>query len=91
MADAFTNANSEIVELNESKDKLRRLKPLPEIDDTFKQNYKLRCVHLKGFPREGTTLDDLLEFSSQYGPIETVQMRRFEDKSFKVSFFLLLL
>lgn len=83
VVDAFSNTTSEIVELNEAKDKLRRSKPLPDIDDSFKQNYKLRCVHLKGFPKEDTTLDELIEYCSQYGEIETVQMRRFEDKTFK--------
>lgn len=82
---AFENTKSETVELNEAKDKLRRLNPLPEIDDEFKKNYKLRAVHLKGFPREGTTLDELIEYAGQYGELEEVKMRKFEDKTFKVS------
>jgi len=83
IADAFLNGNSELVELNEANDKLRRLKPMPEVDDEFKQNYKLRAVHLKGFPKENTTLDELIEYCSQYGDVESVQMRRLEDKTFK--------
>ena len=85
IVDAFENGKSELIQLNESKDKLRRTKPLPEVDDEFRRTYRLRTVHLNGFPKVGTTLDDLIEFCSQYGTVESVQMRRFNDKSFKVS------
>lgn len=87
IVEAFETANSETVELNEAKDKLRRSVPLPEYDEKLKQDLKLKTVHLKGFPKETTTLDEMIEFCTQYGEVESVQMRRFPDKTFKVSSF----
>jgi len=83
IVEAFETANSETVELNEAKDKLRRSVPLPEYDEKLKQDLKLKTVHLKGFPKETTTLDEMIEFCTQYGEVESVQMRRFPDKTFK--------
>lgn len=85
VAAAFEDNQSELIQLNEAKDKLRRSVPLPEMDEKSKTDLNLRTIHFRGFPRENTTLDELIEFSSQYGEIEHVNMRRMPDKTFKVS------
>ena len=85
VAAAFEDGQSELIELSEAKDKLRRAVPLPEADEKFKADLNLRTIHFRGFPRENTTLDELIEFCSQYGEVEHVNMRKLADKKFKVS------
>lgn len=85
VAAAFEDNQSELIELNEAKDKLRRSVPLVEQDEKYKTDLNLRTIHFKGFPKEDTTLDELIEFSAQYGEVEHVNMRRLADKKFKVS------
>lgn len=88
---AMENVKSELVELNETKDKIRRSVALPDLDDDSKVEYRLKTVHIKGFPEEDTTLDDCIEFCSQYGKVKSVQMKRITpEKKFKVPFVFLI-
>ena len=85
MAAAFENSQSELVELNEARDKLRRTSPYEQANEEAKKELNLRTIHFRGFPKENTTLDELIEYCSQYGEVEHVNMRRLGDKTFKVS------
>jgi len=88
VADAVRNSNTELVEVSEDNSKIRRTTPLPVYDDEYKQMYKRRTVHLKGFPKDAT-LDQITEYCVQFGPVDGVQMRRFKDKNFKGCIFVI--
>jgi len=87
----ITNAikDSELVEVNEAGDKVRRniKNPLPEDTKEYKEDLTSRTIYAKGF-EQNTKLDDLLAFFEGYGGIENVFMRRdFYKNIFKGSVF----
>lgn len=86
---ALRKADSGLLEISEDETKLRRStdKPLKDLTEEEQKALNLRTVHFKGFPLDAT-LDDVRDFASQYGKVESVQMRktRGDDKKFKVSF-----
>jgi len=65
---ALKKSNSGLMELSDSAQKIRRStdKPIPEDSDERKQEMKLKTVYCKGFPREGATIDKLLDFFKEY-------------------------
>ncbi|XP_067115808.1 lupus La protein [Osmerus mordax] len=87
--ESLRKSKSGLLEMSEDKTKLRRLpsKPLPEVNDQYKDALKHRSVYLKGFPLD-TTLDDIQVWLNGKGNIENYQMRRTLDKKFKGSVFL---
>ncbi|KAG5852662.1 lupus La protein isoform X1 [Anguilla anguilla] len=80
-----------LLEINEDKTKIRRCpeKPLPELNEEYKDAVKHKSVYIKGFPTE-TTLDEIQEWLHGKGKIESIQMRRNLQKNFKGSIFLIL-
>ena len=44
------------------------------MNEERRQELMSRTVYCKGFPRDDTTLDNLLEFFSSYGLIENIQV-----------------
>lgn len=75
--------SSELVELSEDNNKIRRLKPMPELTEEEKKLFNLRTIHLKGFPKEAT-FEEIKQFCDAFGKVDFVQMRRFpKDKKFK--------
>jgi len=79
---ALLKSTSKLLEVSEDKSKLRRNpeKPLPELSDARRQEIIGRSVYIKGFPKEDSTLDKLLEFLKDFGNTDNVQMRNFHDK-----------
>lgn len=79
---ALLKSTAKLLEVSEDKCKLRRNpeKPLPELSDARRQEIIGRSVYIKGFPKEDTTLDMLLEFLKGFGKIDNVQMRNYHDK-----------
>ena len=79
---ALLKSTAKLLEVSEDKSKLRRNpeKPLPELSDARRQEIIGRSVYIKGFPKEDTTLDTLLEFLKGFGKTENVQMRNWHDK-----------
>lgn len=97
-ADVIVTAleESKLIEVNDDKKKIRRSPdlPLPVMNEERRQELTSRTVYCKGFPRDDTTLDTLLEFFSSHGPVENIQMRSFREKGtrkfvFKGSVFVL--
>ncbi|XP_056145102.1 lupus La protein [Lampris incognitus] len=86
---ALQKSKSGLLEISEDKTKMRRSpnKPLPEINDEYKDTLKNKSVYIKGFPLE-TTLDEIQEWLSGKGTIENIQMRRNLQRQFKGSVFI---
>ncbi|KPP68430.1 lupus La protein-like, partial [Scleropages formosus] len=80
-----------LMEISEDKKKIRRSlsRPLPEVNDEYKDALKHKSVYIKGFPIE-TTLDEIQEWLAGKGNIENIQMRRNLQRQFKGSIFLVL-
>jgi len=58
--------------------------PLPDNSEEFKKDTEARTVYLKGFPKETTTLDDLIEFfHGGFENVLNVYMRMYFDKKTK--------
>ena len=73
--DCIKKSTTGLIEINEDDSKIRRLKPLPEETEDYINTLNLRTLHLKGFPKD-VTLDEIMQFCSQYGQVESVKMRR---------------
>uniref|UniRef100_A0A3P9JV14 Small RNA binding exonuclease protection factor La n=1 Tax=Oryzias latipes TaxID=8090 RepID=A0A3P9JV14_ORYLA len=85
---ALQKSKTGLLEISEDKTKVRRSpdKPLPEVNDEYKDAVKHRSVYIKGFPLE-TTLDEIQEWLNDKGDVENVQMRRTLQRKFKGSVF----
>lgn len=79
--DALKKSSNGLIELSECETKLRRIKPLPEYTPEYFKQLNLRTLHLKGFPKD-STFEQLKIFCSQYGEIDSIEMRR-RDGNFK--------
>uniref|UniRef100_A0A672YKJ5 Small RNA binding exonuclease protection factor La n=1 Tax=Sphaeramia orbicularis TaxID=375764 RepID=A0A672YKJ5_9TELE len=81
---SLTTDSTGLLEISEDKTKIRRApnKPLPELNDEYKDNY-----YLKGFPLE-TSLDEIQDWLNGKGNIENIQMRRNLQRQFKGSIFI---
>lgn len=73
-------STSKVVEVNDSKTRLKRVQPVPT-----SYNSKARTVYAKGFP-EGSTLDSLSPAFAQFGTVKRLALRRYQGK-FKGSVF----
>lgn len=73
--------NSELLEVDLNEMKVRRnvSKPLPENNEEYQLDLKLRTVMVSGFP--GTeTIEDITSFLEEYGPVDGLKLNRFQDK-----------
>lgn len=71
--------------LNEEETKVKRAKPVVELTEEEEKELNDRTIHFKGIPQDAT-LEEIRAFCSQYGKVESVEMRRKrEDRTFKVS------
>merc|ERR1712154_27428 len=89
ICEALRKSESGLMEVNEANDKIRRCpsKPLPEDSKERKEEIQARSIYTKRFPKE-TKLDELEEFFSAYGKVETIYMKRdFHKHFFKGSVF----
>ncbi|XP_015244170.1 PREDICTED: lupus La protein [Cyprinodon variegatus] len=86
---ALQKSKTGLLEISEDKTKIRRSpdKPLPELNDEYKDAVKHRSVYIKGFPLE-TTLDEVQEWLNGKGSIENIQMRKNVHRQFKGSVFI---
>ncbi|RXM28147.1 Lupus La protein-like [Acipenser ruthenus] len=86
--EALSKSQTGLLEISEDKTKIRRSpsKPLPEINDQYKDVIKHRSVYVKGFPTD-ITLDELKEWFNDKGNVENIQMRRTLQRQFKGSVF----
>uniref|UniRef100_A0A1B0CHK5 Uncharacterized protein n=1 Tax=Lutzomyia longipalpis TaxID=7200 RepID=A0A1B0CHK5_LUTLO len=79
---ALAKSTEMIVEVNEDRTKLRRHpdNPLPEQNEETRKEVQARTVYAKGFPVEGTTIEDLLEYFQPFEKVVNIQMRRRPEK-----------
>lgn len=81
---SLKKSTSGLMEVDVENSKIRRCpdKPLPEGDGVQKDLSKL-SVYCKGFEKEKTTLDNLLDFFGQFDHVINVFMRTWVDKHTK--------
>ncbi|KAM8857215.1 lupus La protein [Synchiropus picturatus] len=86
---ALGKSTTGLLEISEDKTKIRRCadKPLPEQNEEYKDALKHKSVYIKGFPLD-SSLDEIQEWLSGKGPIESIQMRRTLQRQFKGSVFI---
>ncbi|XP_048835548.1 lupus La protein [Brienomyrus brachyistius] len=89
--ESLRKSKTGLMEISEDKTKIRRSpdKPLPEVNDEYRDAVKHKSVYIKGFPLK-TTLDEVQEWLAGKGNIENIQMRRNLQRQFKGSVFLVL-
>jgi len=91
---ALNKSKSGLLEVNEEgSGKIRRdpSKPLPDNTDDHQKLVQARTAYAKGYDKEKTTMDELLEYYEEHNPnIVNIQMRNYTDKKkhFKGSVFL---
>ncbi|XP_078621527.1 lupus La protein-like isoform X4 [Branchiostoma floridae x Branchiostoma japonicum] len=85
---ALEKSPSKLMEVSEDHTKVRRIpsKALPKNTEQWRSENKARTVYCKGFHQDDT-LDVIQEFFQDKGKVETVYMRRNENKEFKGSVF----
>lgn len=72
----INDAKSDLVEVSENGDKIRRAtdKPLPN-RESYRDDVIKRTLHIKGFPLD-SQFEDLYKYCASYGNLESVQMRK---------------
>lgn len=82
---AFKESPSELVEVDVENKSVRRnpSREIPEPGEDWRNLVSTRSVYIKGFPKETTTLDDIIKFMSTFGKIDNVFKRRYYDKALK--------
>ncbi|TRY69293.1 hypothetical protein TCAL_12571 [Tigriopus californicus] len=75
-----------LMEVDIEKQSLRRLpeKTVPEYDDERKKILAESTVYVKGFDKENTQLEELIEHFEQYENVLNVSMRNYYDKKTEV-------
>lgn len=87
ITDSLKQSDSNLLEIDEANNKIRRAKPLPENLAEFETMLKQNTIYVKGFPTT-LSLDELIEFFKSHGKVLQVFMRRFPaNKQFKGSVF----
>ncbi|EZA58323.1 La protein-like protein [Ooceraea biroi] len=73
---------SDLMEISEDRKKIRRSPkhPLPEFNEEYRKAQEARTVYVKGFQAAETTIEELKAFFDPYKPIETIVMRKYQDK-----------
>nr|SVE76000.1 EOG090X0CQA [Daphnia hispanica] len=77
---ALKKSMSGLMEVEESSSKIRRSKskPVPEETSDYLTEVKARTIYCKGLPKEGMSIDKLLEFFSTFPTVLNVKMRYFK-------------
>ncbi|XP_050586673.1 la protein homolog [Bombus affinis] len=80
--------SSELMEISEDRKKIRRSPkhPLPIYNEEYRKAQEAKTVYLKGFPLQGTTIEKLKTFLSDYEPFDNIVMRKYVDKEKKFQF-----
>lgn len=91
IVEALKKSKTGLLEISEDKTKIRRSpsKPLPEMNDEYKDILKHKSVYIKGFPLD-TSLDEIKDWLSDKGTVENIHMRKGPLKTFKGSIFMVM-
>nr|SVE80362.1 EOG090X0CQA [Daphnia magna] len=79
---AMKKSTSGLMEVDESASKIRRSKnqPIPEETAEYLAEIKARTIYCKGFPKEGMSIDKLLDFFKSFPTALSIKMRYFKTK-----------
>merc|ERR1719336_2364772 len=83
---AIKKSKAGLIAVSEDDTKIRRDPsiPLPENTEESRKLLEARTVYAKGFDKENTTLDELLDYFNETNPnVVSVQMRNWSDKKGK--------
>jgi len=83
---ALKNSKAGIIAVSEDDLKIRRDPsiPLPENTEESRKALEARTAYAKGFDKESTTLDELLDYYNETNPdVVSIQMRNWADKKGK--------
>nr|CAB3266603.1 lupus La protein homolog [Phallusia mammillata] len=78
---ALKKSKRKLLEIDLEGQKIRRKpsKPVPENSANYRRQLDQRTVYVKGFPQTDT-IEQITEFLEDYGEIDGVQLRRFNNK-----------
>jgi lupus La protein len=73
---ALKKSNSGLMEVNETTSKIRRSKdkPIPVESEEYLAEVKARTIYCKGLPKEGMTIDKLLEFFKSFPTVLNIKV-----------------
>merc|ERR1719330_743892 len=83
IVEALKQSKAGLLEVSEDGSKIRRdpAIPLPENTEESRKLLEARTAYAKGFPKENTTLDELLDYFNETNPnVVSIQMRNWSDK-----------
>merc|ERR1719398_364637 len=83
---ALKQSKAGLLEVSEDGSKIRRdpAIPLPENTEESRKLLEARTAYAKGFPKESTTLDELIEYFNESNPdVVSIQMRNYCEKKGK--------
>merc|ERR1719397_151796 len=84
--EALKQSTAGLLEVSEDGSKIRRdpAIPLPENTEESRKLLEARTAYAKGFPKESTTLDELIEYYNESNPdVVSIQMRNYCEKKGK--------
>lgn len=82
---SFLKTDSKLIEVNEDGTKIRRSPdhPLPDMNEEWHKARNERTVYCKGFPQSEQDMNCYLKFFDQYGPVDNIHLRRYQEKPSK--------
>merc|ERR1719209_1907470 len=86
IVEALKQSKAGLLEVSEDGSKIRRdpAIPLPENTEESRKLLEARTAYAKGFPKESTTLDELIEYYNESNPdVVSIQMRNYCEKKGK--------
>ena len=76
---ALKKSTSGLMEVDETNAKIRRSKekPIPEESEEYVAEVKSRTIYCKGLPKEGMTIDKLLDFFKSFPTVLNIKVSIF--------------
>lgn len=77
---ALKKSPNKLLELDIENQQIRRKesRPVPENNEKYRQDLKMRTVYVKGFPQT-ETIENITDFFEDYGCVEGVFLRKFKN------------
>ena len=77
---ALLKSKNNLLEVDIENQSIRRKpsKPVPENNEKYRHDLKMRTVYIKGFP-QNETIENITEFLEDYGTVDGVHLRRFNN------------
>lgn len=77
---ALMKSKNNLLDIDVENQRIRRKpnRPVPENNEKYRRDLKMRTVYVKGFPQT-ETIENITEFLEDYGIVEGVHLRRFNN------------